>query len=206
MADPKSEEIVFPFPDTLSEAPLVVECRSTLLMASLQAVKKRGRLDDYKRLVDPKVLEEITSAVAAVWLPIEFGVAHYRTCDALGFSTQEQLDLGGEVIARLQETFIGALLRAARKAGIVTPWVGVTKFAQIYARSFRGGGARVVKLGPKEARIEVVGQPLAAIPYFRVAHRGLIRAGTHFFAAQAFCNDVQSLCTSTTLGYRLVWA
>jgi hypothetical protein len=79
-------------------------------------------------------------------------------------------------------------------------------FAKIYERLFVGGGVTITKVGPKDARIEIVGLPLARIAYFKHAYRGLIKAGCDLFASRSFCNVLPACCSPLRLGYRLAWA
>lgn len=199
------EEILVPFPETMAQAPRATLCRSTLLVASMQALRRHGHYERYERVVSPAHLETITSAVAGVWLPIEVGVAHYGACDALGLSTAEQLKIGGEVVRMLQKTFLGTLLKLAASGADLSPMVGMAKFAAIYGRSIQGGGAKVVQIGMKDVRAEVVGLPFAAIPYFRVAYRGFIQAGCEFTGRRAFVSELSRYTSDTTLGYRISW-
>ncbi|MGO8991733.1 MAG: hypothetical protein ACLQVI_00285 [Polyangiaceae bacterium] len=200
------EEVVVPFPAQLPRAPHATHCRSTLLVASVQALRRHGHYARYEALVAREHLEAITSTVAGVWLPIEIAIAHYRACDALALAVDEQLTIGGEVVRTIQRTFIGTLLKLASSGAELSPMVGMQKFAAIYVRTFQGGGAKVVQIGPKDVRTEIVGQPLSLIPYFRVAYRGFIQAGCEFFARRTFVTELPRYMSATTLGYRVSWA
>jgi hypothetical protein len=60
--------------------------------------------------------------------------------------------------------------------------------------------------GGKEARVEIVGWPCARIAYCRVAMRGLLVGQTELFCTKAYASEVTSLCTATSLAYRVAWA
>src|SRR5205823_2260767 len=130
--------------------------------------------DPYLAALPPEHAATIASSVAAAWLPIEVGVAHYRACDALDLPVDEQLSMGGEVVRNLQRTFIGTVVKTAGVGAGITPILGLQKFTTIYSRTIQGGGARVVRYGPKDARVEFVGLPLAPVRSFRNAYRGFI--------------------------------
>lgn len=114
--------------------------------------------------------------------------------------------MGGEVVRNLQKTFIGTVLKAASSGAGISPFVGLQKFTAIYARSIKGGGGRVVRVGPKDVRVEFVGLPLAAIRYFRVAYRGFIQAGCEFFAKRVVVAELAPYLSPTTVAYRIAWA
>jgi hypothetical protein len=199
------QETIVPFPETLGRSPIVTDCRSTLLVASLGSIERRGHRPAYERNIGRTELEAISTLVAGVWLPIDLAVAHYRACDALRLTVQEQLDLGGEVVNKMHGTLMGTVLIAAKSAGAVTVWSVMTKLGQVFGRNFRGGGASVTRTGPKDARVDIVGLPLAAVPYFRVAYLGSIRAAIEFFSVRSVVTEIRESCTATTLGFRASW-
>jgi len=194
-----------PYPPTLTTAPVATHCRSTLLVTSQTALKRHSRYEAYAGTLASKHAEAIKSSAAGMWLPIEVGLAHYGACEALNLSTEEQLELGGEVVRALQRTFIGSALKAASSGAGIGPLAGLEKFATIYSRSIKGGGARVVRLGPKDARVDFVGLPLAAVRYFRVAYRGFIQAGCEFFTHRVHVAELGAWLTASTLAYRIAW-
>lgn len=64
----------------------------------------------------------------------------------------------------------------------MTPWTLLSRARPYWERSYRGGAIAAFRLGPKESRVEVVGHPLAEIPYWRTSFRGTMRA-----LGQSFC-------------------
>lgn len=196
--------VVVPFPEELAQAPEATRVRSTLLVSSIGALRRRDLLTRWSCELSAEDRASLEDAVAGTWLPISLGLSHYRACDALGLDRSEQAEIGAEVVRELQRTFLGTLLRLSAGLG-VTPWVGLEKFSQIYVRMFVGGGVRIVRLGPKEARADVVGLPLAAIAYFRNAYRGFIQAGCEFFSPHVFVTEIPHLCRESRLGFRISW-
>jgi hypothetical protein len=161
-------------------------------------------MDRYRALVAPEHRDAILSTVAGLWLPMDVGLAHYTAADRLGFSMEEQAGIGAEVSHKIHDTFLGVVMKMATNAG-VTPWTLLPKGNQLYGRIFQGGGGtRVVKLGPKEARAEIVGVPILAVPYFRHALRGLYQAAMSVFCTRCYAHEVgRGSPTSTTL--KLSW-
>jgi hypothetical protein len=200
-----TESILVPFPDTLPASPTATHCRGTLLLASTRTLKRHGHYEQYQRNLAPEHFATIVSSAAATWLPIEVGIAHYQACDGLGLPIDEQLANGGEVVRDLQKTFIGSVLKAATVGGGVSAIVGVKKFTAVFSRSFKGGGARIVRLGPKDVRAEFVGLPVAAVRYFRIAYRGFLQAGCEFFARRVVVAELDAYFSATTLAYRIAW-
>jgi hypothetical protein len=200
------EEVLHPFPSAATLTTRVTEFKSTLLVSSLQSLRDRDLFDRYRAFLPDAEAEPILTAVAGLWLPIGVGVTHYTAANSLGLPHLEISRNGGVIGERIQSTLLGTVARLAQTGG-VTPWTVLASFQRLFERIFRGGGGtRVIKLGPKEARIEIVGLPLAAIPYFRAGFQGMIKAGGELFCTRAYITEVPKLCTALTIGYRCAWA
>jgi hypothetical protein len=199
------EETVVPLPAPLESIGLATHLRSTLVASSLESLRRRGRLDQYRTLVVPEHREAIFDIVAGLWLPIDVGLAHYEAVDRLGFTPEEQSQIGAEVSHKIHDTFLGVVMKAATQAG-VTPWTLLLKGNQLFGRLFQGGGGtRVVKLGPKDARADVVGIPILAVPYFRTAICGLYQAAISVFCTRCYVQETgRRVPTAVTL--RISWA
>jgi len=200
------EEVLIPFPETLADAPSTTHCRGMLLTASFNAIKSQGHQERYLAALPPQYVTPITTGIASEWIPMEVALAHYRACDTLGLSTEETMTNGGSVVMNLQRTFIGSALKKAAVEAGVGPLFGLQKFASVYYRSMKGGGGRIVRVGPKDVRMEFVGQPLSSVRYFRVSYRGFIQAGCAFFARRAVVAELATYLSDTTCAYRVAWA
>jgi hypothetical protein len=199
--------MVLPFPAPLESIGMAKQLRSTLIATSFEAIRRRDLMGRYEELIAPKYKDTLLSTVAGLWLPIEVGVAHYEAVDRLGFSAEEQAGIGAEVSQRIHDTLLGVVMKMATNAG-VTPWTLLPKGNQLYGRLFQGGGGtRIVKLGPKDARADIVGIPILAVPYFRNAIRGLYQAGISVFCTRCYAHEiVQRKAPATSIALRLSWA
>jgi hypothetical protein len=202
---PGQEEILVPLSAPRERLPPVTQFRSTLLTTSLKAIRDRGHGDRYLQILPPQHHDAVRACIAGVWLPIDLGLAHYAACNALGLSSEEQMAIGREVGLKIQGTFLGTVVKLAKAAG-VTPWLCLTQYQRLWDRLLVGGGVVLTKLGPKEARLECLGAELARIPYFRTAFRGLNESSCELFCSKAYVVEIKSLCTPTSLGYRIAWA
>ena len=205
MTNAYPEELIIPFAHRAPRVHAVEAIRSTLITSSLAALRDRGHYERYLAALPLEKHEAVLSSIAGQWLPIHLGIVHYEACESLRLPAEEQEAIGADVATRVQGTFLGTLVRAARGAG-VTPWLGFKQYARLWARLFRGGDVAVYKTGPKDARLEVVGLPLSRIGYFRAGFRGVNRATCALFSASVYVHDVPRLCTGTTLGFRMSWA
>lgn len=173
-----------PFPEPWAQLAAVSEVRSTLIASSIQALKTRGLLERYTERLPKELHETVLHCIAGQWFPLAVGVAHYRACDALNLSLEQQRDIGSDVSRRIHETSLGVLVQMAKGVG-VTPWTVLGKSNQLFARVVKGGGLQVTKLGPKDAQIEIGRLPLLEIPYFRTAAQGIFQVVIGTFAKHA---------------------
>ncbi len=197
------DEVFLPFPGPVQGLPLVSHCKSTLLVTSVRALREHGHFDRYSGALDPKFRDAILSTIAGVWLPIDTAVAHYRAIDGLNLTPREQAALGVDVSERLASSVFSTIATLARTSG-VTPWTGLRHFQRFHDRFFVGGGTQVLKLGPKDARIDVVGLSLLNIPYFVSAYRVLIEGIGAVFCHKLFISIV-GRGTPNAIAFRGSW-
>lgn len=184
----------------------VTHVRSTLVAASLLSLRSLGHTDAYLRLLPATLHDTILQTVAGMWLPIDVGVAHYRAADALGLSTDEQLDVGRGVAERVQNSLLGTLARVARGAG-VTPWTALEYAPKLWSRVLQGGAVALYRLGPKEARFECHGAPdLAELRYFRNGFRGMFLGSGQLFCRKLYVHDLAVFSARKVIGFQVSWA
>jgi hypothetical protein len=200
------DAVHLPFPVTPKEqVPVATQFRSTWLSSSVRAIKARERLDEYMTHLPREHHDVILKSVAGAWLPVSVAVAHYEACDALAFTPLELVAIGRELTLALQATVLGTFAKLANGAG-VTPWTAMGQFQRMWDRVWIGGGVGVFKIGPKEARLEIVGWPCSRSMYVRHAMRGVVAGILELFCSKAFLAELPGLWSPTTLGYRCAWA
>lgn len=199
------EEIVLPFPIERELVPIASQFRSTWLSSSLKGIRERGLLEKYLVFLPSIHHEPILHSIVGVWLPIEVAHAHYEACDRLELSDDEIYAIGAEIAERVHGTVLHTAVRLAKGVG-VTPWTILPQLQRLWDRIWVGGGVAAFKLGPKEARIEIVGWPCARFRYTRIAMRGVISSLVALFCTRIWVQEIPSQCTSLRLAYRLHWA
>jgi hypothetical protein len=164
------------------------QVRSTLLVASLGALRDLGRMDDYLRALPPALHAPVLEAIPGTWMPVDTAVAHYRACDSLGCSHPEVVAIGRRVFDRLQGTLLGTAVRLSRQVG-VTPWTVMPQFPRFWMRLFDGSAMHGWRLGPKEARIDILDMPLCDTAYFRSALCGQGMGVLDMFCSKAYVGE-----------------
>jgi hypothetical protein len=179
--------------------------RSTWVTASQATIRDRGYFPRYEANLTGPHRDEVLAIIAAQWLPMEVARTHYLACEKLDLSTSEQLDIGMAATKRANATSMSFAVRMAQNVG-VTPWTIFAQTPRIYERIFLGGGGmRVAKLGPKEARLDVMGYPLAVIRYNRVTMRGIVAAFVELFCEKAYVKEIPEATDQHTIAMRISW-
>ena len=197
-------EVFLPFPVPRDRVTPARHWRSTWLIASLQSLKARGHFTQYERLLPAGHASAILTCVAGVWLPNAVARAHYETCGMLGLPRQEQFEMGLTVGDRAQGTVLQTAVRVANEAG-VDPWSIFARVQRLWERGADGGAAAVYKAGPKEAILEVVGDELFDVPYFRNAFGGVMQGIVRLFCVRAYVHDVTPRGTAGGIMLRFQW-
>ena len=197
-------EVLVPFPFARARVPMATHIRSTMITSSLSTLKALGLFDAYVANLTQVHRDVLPMTVAGFWLPIEQGIAHYEACDKLRLLPNELLSMGEGVGIQSQESALSLALKLAAGSG-VTPWTVLSQSRRFWDRAFKGSGVAVFKLGPKEARFEIVGWPLARIDYNRISFRGILVSLARPFCTKVYVTEIAGY-TSTTVSYRVAWA
>jgi hypothetical protein len=199
-------EIVAPFPAPEHKLGHATEIRTTLLVSSLQSLRRHGHQERYLGMLPREHHDTVLSMIAGQWAPIALGRAHYLACEGLGLSLAEVNAIGREVGDRIEGTFVATLVRMAGQVG-ATPWTALTHAQRLCERVLRGGGGTsVARLGPKDARIRLVGLGLNDIPYFVKAMAGVFEVGAELFCTKAYAQVVARESTPNSTVMHVSWA
>lgn len=191
--------------DVPSHVSPISKVRTTLLSASVLSVKEQGLLDDYMRELSPEHREYIESMIGMDWAPIEIGLAHYGALDRLRLSSNQQYEIGLAVGSRINQSMLGTAMRLAGEAG-ATPWTALAQLPRLWARMLEGGAVGVYELGPKDARLEFHGCPLARYAYCRNGWRGMVVGAMTPLCRKIFTNDIPELCDDNRYAMHVAWA
>ena len=201
MTSASAPEIVLPFPTACEP---VRHARSTIVLGSIASLRHAGHFDRYAGALAPEHRDQLLQAVAGTWIPVEVARSHYRACEALNLSPDEEVGLGRLIFERTGETMFATILRLAKGVG-VTPWTLLPHLQRFWERGYDGGGLSVSRLGPKEARVELVQCSLVEVRYFRNAARGLLGAVIQLFCTRAYLQELAGRQRGTVI-VRIQWA
>jgi hypothetical protein len=200
------EKIIVPFSMPWRQVPRCTQTKSTLLASSVLSLRQRDLFEKYRRHLPEGMEERIVMTPAGVWVPVEVSEAHYAACDALGLSTQNILEIGRSVHEHTQRSVLAISLRVAREGG-VTPWLVLRMIPKLWSRLFVGGETQIVELGPKDARIDIAGAPLAQFGYWRTGLRGIVTGILEPFAQRVYVREPRYHPNDNDLlTYGVAWA
>jgi hypothetical protein len=198
---PKGAEVVAPFPKSVQA---VRHVRSTILVASVDNLRHLGYFDAYLPHLPEEHRSAVLESVAAVWVPIDAAHAHYSAIDALALPPSVQIAMGRRAMDRVGGTLLGTSLSVAKQVG-ATPWTILPHVQRFWHRGYDGGGLAVIKLGPKEARIDVAEFSLCTMAFFRRALMGWVASLTELFCTKASVHENGSPHGPHSLSVRLQW-
>lgn len=161
--------------------PLVEHVRGSLIASSLATLRSNGLYERYLDCLPGDQQNRVLYIVAASWVPVDIALAHYGACDAMRLTEAELERMGRNVSERIMGTFLGTLVRTARK--IYTPSsVPLRQYPKLWDRLLQGGGCTVsMSNAAKTACIESRGVPMFRYRYFRIAYAALIRGAGAMF-------------------------
>lgn len=180
--------------------------KSTLIASSRAGLFEKGHRDAYERALGQDASRRLQeAAMGNQWLDLELAALHYRAADAVGLSVAEMHKVGNVVGSRIEGSLMGSLARLARAGGLTNPWIPLGRLDQLWFRMYEGGSIAVFELGPKDARIEIEGNALADIPYWRIALTGLVHGAGLVFANTMHTTLVEKDRKPRSAVYQMSW-
>jgi len=184
--------------------PMATEVRSTWIASSVMSLKEHGYYDAYVKKLPARYLEQVQS-MAGGWLPVDVAIAHYEAAGELDLTSTQIWEVSVAVTQRVHKSSIAFALLMAREAG-VSPWTIYRQLDKLWERVWRGGAVAVYKVGPKEARVDVVRWPLAELRYIRLAMPAVLHGLTELFCKKAYVTEIPRACFDDNLAFKIAWA
>jgi hypothetical protein len=199
-------EAFLPFPgESRTRVPPMTHVKGTWLASAVLGLRESGKFDAYQANLDSRYRELLTNVVTGDWHPIDVLLAHYEACERLEMTSSEILAIAEHVNSRAQGGVLSLTVRLAAST-VVTPWVVMGQLNRLWTRVARGGGIGVFKLGPKEARVEVVQFPGSRFRYCQLSMRGILQGTLGLFCRRVFVTEVPGFGSTTQMAMRVAWA
>lgn len=186
------------------EVPPVTKVRGQWIAASLRAIRERGLTDKYLSKLPPEHHVAIKTTPASQWLLAHVVVAHYAALDALELPAEGIQNIGSSVVIHGHGKAIEVAIKVI-PLQVLNVFSVLAHANVLWDRMFEGGAPAVMRLGPKEARVDIVGLPFAHLRYPRIGIRGVLTGIMHLLVKTAYVNDVTAFSMSNTLSFRVSW-
>lgn len=178
--------------------------RGTNFVVCLRWLREHQLEARYLAALSAPIREIVLSADVSSWQPVNVALAHYAALDALPFTYEQRVDFGAEVSRSINGFVLATVAKLAGSVGL-SPFTPLARSAKLFARNFRGGAVGVYKVGPSEARFEVLGVPIAASASHRDNICGAILDGARPFASDVRVNEINHRRTPTSYAIRIRW-
>jgi hypothetical protein len=199
-----TEDVLLALPCAADRVLLATKIRSTVLTSSLAVLEALGHRDAYFGALAREDHQAMRSLIVGEWVPMDLGVAHYRALDTLALAPEQARENGRRVADRVQK---GYLVTMAKAVGLgITPWSILIRAQSILDRLLHRASAALYRVGPKDARLEIHGAPIAEFPYVRSGWAGMIEGGLDLVTRKTYCRDVSPAETSSVATYIVTWA
>ena len=189
MIAPTAEEVFVSYQSPVG--PRVTHCRGTLIVSSLEVLRRQGHFERYLPLLPRECRDELLATMPTSWLSISLARQHYQACHDLQLSAPALDAIADEVGNRIATTFLATFLRSTRTVG-GTPWHSLKQAHLLVPRVLQGGSVRIVKVGPKDARVETRGLSLLQVPYFARAFCTILKGAALMFTKSAYSRQLES--------------
>jgi hypothetical protein len=178
--------------------------RSTIIVSGLQAFRARGLIEAYHAHLPEHACAPLLGLVAGQWIPVALALEHYRAADRLGLDASTIESIGAYVAERINKSPLSVMVKMSKEL-YVTPWTALASSQRLKDINWKGSEVHVVKLGPKEARFDWIGQPCAEIPYFVTSFGGFLRSLVSLFCTKAYVSALPDQESPAAMSYALSW-
>jgi hypothetical protein len=197
-------EVFVPYETANGRGSEATHVRSTLLVSSIQALRTRGFFDAYVAKLAPADRDVLLAMIAGTWVPVAVGMAHYVAADQLGLDSGTVAAMGAAVGERLNKSMLSIAVKLSKEVG-ATPWSALARAHRLRELTWQGSDLTVLKLGPKEARLDWVGIPYATVPYYLRAYGGFLQALIQLFCEKAYARHVPERSSNVAVSFRISW-
>lgn len=168
------------------DGPIVTHLRGAAVTSALQVLKKLGHFERYVELLPAEHRDRVLYTISASWVPVEVVMAHALACDAMKLTESELVRQGEYIASLLSETLFGAMARTGRRLGVDGAWTFLKQTGRLFPRMYQGGRCTVLRAGPKDAIVELIGNPLFASRQYRASHDGYMQGLVKSFSTGGF--------------------
>jgi hypothetical protein len=203
MAAPRLEPVLA-LRHPIGRVPVAERIRGTVLASSLSALDALSLTDAYYDALPEEHRKAMRALAVNAWHPMALALVHYGAIESLGLSDEQARANGRLVADRVQKTYLATLVRSLGLG--ITPWSFLGRFQSVLDRLIENGSGAVYRMGPKDARVEIHGAPIARFAYVRGGWAGMLEGGLELVSRKVYCRDVSLRGTQTLASFVVSWA
>jgi hypothetical protein len=201
---PRTEELLASDPPAGEPAFPLSRIRSTLMVATLAALRAAEAEERYRVLVGPERYAFARALLPGAWVDIAEALEHYRAIDALQLSPSTLRGIGAEAARQLKGTVLSSLVKLAALAS-ASPWLALEQTPRLVGRVWTGGGVKLYRSGPKEARLHFHDNVLMDMTAVRAALAATITTLLEGFATTVFTRGDDRFSRPGQCAFRVAW-
>lgn len=186
-----------------AHVPFATAIRSTTLISSLAALEAQGLRDLYFAALPPLHHATMRALVAGQWQAMEVGLAHYGAIESLAILPATARANGRRVAEAVQHSHFATIVRAL--GDCVSFWTVLPRVPSFIARNVQGGECAIFKLGPKDARIELHGIPIARYAYVRSGWAGMFESTLGLLKRKVLVRELPKQRRPTVASFEIAW-
>ncbi|HEY6877745.1 MAG TPA: hypothetical protein VI299_06980 [Polyangiales bacterium] len=198
-----ASEVVVSLSCDEAKVPFATGIRSTTLISSLAALEAHGLRDAYFAALSPGHHATMRELVAGQWHSMEVGLAHYGAVESLGIPAAIARANGRRVAEAVQHSHFATIVRAL--GDCVSFWAVLPRVPAFIARNVQGGECAIFKLGPKDARIELHGIPIACYAYVRSGWAGMFESTLGLLKRKVIVRELAKQRRMTVASFEISW-
>jgi hypothetical protein len=169
----------------------------------LSTLRFLGLADAYFAQLPVEHHAAIRDLITGMWMPMDLGVAHYAAIERLQLSSEQARENGRRVAQSVQNSYFATLVRTLGNG--VTIWTVLPRLPSFLERLVDGGACAIYKDGPKDARVEIHGVPIARFGYVRLGWAGMFGSTLELVARKVYVRDVSPARTLPVAAFTIAW-
>jgi hypothetical protein len=187
-----------------TSVPPLTAMRGGVVFAGWKVLRAHGHYETYEARVPLDVRDALHNVTSNDWVPLSIVDVHERACDSLGMPREEARAVGVEMSRVLNGIVYTTILRLAGKVG-ASPWLVFSQANKTWRRLYQGGAVAVYRLGERDARVEVLGDPLSRYPLHREAFGGALLHVVESFCERPMLMEVAERRDPMSFSYLVRW-
>lgn len=171
--------------------PTVTHLRGAAVTSAIEVLKRLGYFERYLTFLPAEHRDRVLYAISASWVPVDIVMAHAVACDAMKLTEAELMSQGECIANMLSETLFATMIRAGRRMGVEGAWTFLKQTGRLFPRMYEGGRCTVLRVGPKDAIVELIGNPLFASRQYMANHQGYMQGLVKSFSSSGVGKPVR---------------